>query len=146
MIFTFLRSRFLSLPSPRNNPNVTSIKAFVLVQRVEELRVVEQDLIRQRPRNIFPRPQRRHQLALFRRVLMAVIRTDDQMIFTGESGNVIDILGDLAPPAPAAPPPVGALPPARWQRHMFPVDDVVDDIRAGLLPPVTWIRKRRRRG
>src|SRR3990172_5004893 len=32
MIFTFLRSRFLSLPSPRQNPNVTSIKSFVLTR------------------------------------------------------------------------------------------------------------------
>ncbi|HZD17933.1 MAG TPA: alkaline phosphatase family protein [Actinomycetota bacterium] len=32
--------------------------------------------------------------------------------------------------------------PERWQRHMFPVDDVVEDIRAGLLPPVTWITPR----
>jgi len=32
--------------------------------------------------------------------------------------------------------------PERWQRHMFPVDDVVDDIKAGLLPPVTWITPR----
>jgi phospholipase C len=32
--------------------------------------------------------------------------------------------------------------PDRWQRHMFPVDDVVDDIRAGRLPPVTWITPR----
>ncbi len=32
--------------------------------------------------------------------------------------------------------------PDRWQSHMFPVDDVVEDIRAGLLPPVTWITPR----
>jgi phospholipase C len=32
--------------------------------------------------------------------------------------------------------------PERWQRHMFPVDRVVQDIRAGLLPPVTWITPR----
>ncbi len=32
--------------------------------------------------------------------------------------------------------------PERWRRHMFPVDDVVKDIRAGLLPPVTWITPR----
>jgi phospholipase C len=32
--------------------------------------------------------------------------------------------------------------PRRWQRHMFPVDRVVDDIRAGVLPPVTWITPR----
>ena len=32
--------------------------------------------------------------------------------------------------------------PERWQRHMFPVDDVVDDIKADLLPPVTWITPR----
>ena len=32
--------------------------------------------------------------------------------------------------------------PERWQRHMFPVDDVVEDIDAGLLPPVTWITPR----
>jgi phospholipase C len=32
--------------------------------------------------------------------------------------------------------------PERWQRHMFPVDDVVEDIEAGLLPPVTWITPR----
>jgi phospholipase C len=32
--------------------------------------------------------------------------------------------------------------PERWQRHMFPVDDVIEDIRAGLLPPVTWITPR----
>ena len=30
----------------------------------------------------------------------------------------------------------------RWQRHMFSVDDVVNDIREGLLPPVTWITPR----
>jgi phospholipase C len=32
--------------------------------------------------------------------------------------------------------------PARWQRHMFPVDRVVRDIEAGRLPPVTWITPR----
>jgi phospholipase C len=32
--------------------------------------------------------------------------------------------------------------PERWQRHMFPVDDVVEAIQAGLLPPVTWITPR----
>ena len=32
--------------------------------------------------------------------------------------------------------------PERWQRHMFPVDRVVQDVRAGLLPPVTWITPR----
>jgi phospholipase C len=32
--------------------------------------------------------------------------------------------------------------PGRWQRHMFPVDDVVEDIQAGALPPVTWITPR----
>jgi phospholipase C len=32
--------------------------------------------------------------------------------------------------------------PERWQRHMFPVDRVVEDIRAGRLPPVTWITPR----
>jgi phospholipase C len=32
--------------------------------------------------------------------------------------------------------------PERWQRFMFPVDDVVQDIEAGLLPPVTWITPR----
>jgi phospholipase C len=30
----------------------------------------------------------------------------------------------------------------RWQRHMFSVDEVVKDIRGGLLPPVTWITPR----
>ena len=30
----------------------------------------------------------------------------------------------------------------RWQKHMFPVDEVVKDIRDGLLPPVTWITPR----
>jgi len=29
--------------------------------------------------------------------------------------------------------------PALWDQHMFPVDNVIGDIRAGLLPPVTWI-------
>jgi phospholipase C len=32
--------------------------------------------------------------------------------------------------------------PEKWQRHMFPVDRVVEDIRAGRLPPVTWITPR----
>jgi phospholipase C len=32
--------------------------------------------------------------------------------------------------------------PERWQQHMFPVDDVVTDIEAGRLPPVTWITPR----
>jgi phospholipase C len=32
--------------------------------------------------------------------------------------------------------------PDRWQQHMYPVDDVLDDIEAGLLPPVTWITPR----
>jgi phospholipase C len=32
--------------------------------------------------------------------------------------------------------------PERWRRHMFPVDRVVRDIRAGMLPPVTWITPR----
>jgi phospholipase C len=31
---------------------------------------------------------------------------------------------------------------ARWRRHVFPVDNVVADIRAGRLPPVTWITPR----
>ena len=31
--------------------------------------------------------------------------------------------------------------PARWQKHMFPVDQVVRDIRAGRLPAVTWITR-----
>src|SRR3990172_11050830 len=47
-----------------------------LIQRIELFRVVEENFVRERPRNIFPRPQRRHQLALFRRVLVAVIRAD----------------------------------------------------------------------
>jgi len=32
--------------------------------------------------------------------------------------------------------------PERWQQHMFPVDNVVRDIRANKLPPVTWITPR----
>jgi len=32
--------------------------------------------------------------------------------------------------------------PQRWQRHMFPVDQVVDDVKAGHLAPVTWITPR----
>jgi phospholipase C len=32
--------------------------------------------------------------------------------------------------------------PERWQRHMFPVDDVVGAIRTGRLPPITWITPR----
>jgi phospholipase C len=32
--------------------------------------------------------------------------------------------------------------PERWRRHIFPVDRVVQDIRAGALPPVTWITPR----
>jgi phospholipase C len=32
--------------------------------------------------------------------------------------------------------------PEHWQRHMFPVDDVIRDIRADRLPPVTWITPR----
>ncbi|MEO8476168.1 MAG: alkaline phosphatase family protein [Actinomycetota bacterium] len=32
--------------------------------------------------------------------------------------------------------------PKVWQQHMFPVDRVIDDIRAGKLPPVTWITPR----
>jgi phospholipase C len=32
--------------------------------------------------------------------------------------------------------------PEKWQRHIFPVDRVVDDIEAGALPPVTWITPR----
>ena len=32
--------------------------------------------------------------------------------------------------------------PEKWQRHMFPVDRVVQDIRANELPPVTWITPR----
>jgi phospholipase C len=31
---------------------------------------------------------------------------------------------------------------ARWQRHVFPVDDVIEHIAQGLLPPVTWITPR----
>jgi phospholipase C len=30
----------------------------------------------------------------------------------------------------------------RWDRHVHPVDDVLTDIRAGALPPVTWITPR----
>jgi phospholipase C len=29
-----------------------------------------------------------------------------------------------------------------WRRHVFPVDNVIDDIHAGRLPPVTWITPR----
>lgn len=29
--------------------------------------------------------------------------------------------------------------PREWQRHIFPVDDLTSDIRAGRLPPVTWV-------
>jgi phospholipase C len=32
--------------------------------------------------------------------------------------------------------------PGRWQEHIFPVDRLVEDIRAGALPPVTWITPR----
>ncbi len=32
--------------------------------------------------------------------------------------------------------------PERWDRHIFPVDEVVRDIRADRLPPVTWITPR----
>jgi phospholipase C len=32
--------------------------------------------------------------------------------------------------------------PARWDRHIYSVDDVVGHIQAGLLPPVTWITPR----
>ncbi|HYG72338.1 MAG TPA: alkaline phosphatase family protein [Actinomycetota bacterium] len=32
--------------------------------------------------------------------------------------------------------------PKIWQEHIFPVDDVVEHARAGLLPPVTWIAPR----
>jgi phospholipase C len=32
--------------------------------------------------------------------------------------------------------------PEKWQRHMFPVDRVLQDIRANELPPVTWITPR----
>ena len=32
--------------------------------------------------------------------------------------------------------------PEKWQRHMFPVDNVIQDIREGRLPPVTWITPR----
>ncbi|MBI3648723.1 MAG: hypothetical protein HY240_08245 [Actinobacteria bacterium] len=32
--------------------------------------------------------------------------------------------------------------PARWNRHIFPVDNVINDIQAGRLPPVTWITPR----
>ena len=32
--------------------------------------------------------------------------------------------------------------PERWARHNFPVDNLVRDIRGGLLPPVTWVTPR----
>ena len=32
--------------------------------------------------------------------------------------------------------------PSNWARHIRPVDDIVDDIEAGALPPVTWITPR----
>ncbi len=32
--------------------------------------------------------------------------------------------------------------PDKWQRHMFPVDNVVQDILANKLPPVTWVTPR----
>jgi len=32
--------------------------------------------------------------------------------------------------------------PDRWAEHIRPVDRVIDDIRAGLLPPITWITPR----
>jgi len=32
--------------------------------------------------------------------------------------------------------------PEKWQRHMFPVDNVIEDIEEGKLPPVTWITPR----
>jgi phospholipase C len=32
--------------------------------------------------------------------------------------------------------------PARWNDHIFPVDNVIQDIKANILPPVTWITPR----
>jgi phospholipase C len=32
--------------------------------------------------------------------------------------------------------------PTRWNRHIYPVDQVLRDIKAGALPPVTWITPR----
>src|SRR5205085_8792498 len=32
--------------------------------------------------------------------------------------------------------------PKRWQQHIYPVDNLVGDIKSNLLPPVTWITPR----
>src|SRR5215467_6683591 len=74
------------------------------VRRVKLLGIIKEDLIRQLPRNIFPRPHGGHQLALFGGILMTVVRTDEQMIPSGELNNVINVLvcfaGDKNPVLP----------------------------------------------
>ena len=51
--------------------------ARALVQRIEQLGIVKEHLVRQRPGYIFARMHGGHQLAFFRRILMAVVGADD---------------------------------------------------------------------
>ncbi len=59
-----------------------SVSAPILIERIEELRIVEEDFVRERRRNIFARAHGGDELALFGRILMTIVRADDQVIFT----------------------------------------------------------------
>src|SRR5437867_10363688 len=72
--------------------NRMKLALHALVQRIEELRIIEEDLVGERRRNIFARAHGGDELALFGWILMAVIGTDQQMILAGVFRNIFDIL------------------------------------------------------
>src|ERR1043166_6529176 len=62
------------------------------IQWVKLARIVEQDSIRQRAWNVFPCSHGCYQLPFLGRILMAIVGSDQQMIFAAKSRDVIDIL------------------------------------------------------
>src|SRR5262245_34152053 len=67
-----------------------------LIERIEELRIFEENLVRERRRDVFARPHSGDKLALLRWILMTVVRADDQVIRACILRNVLDILVCLA--------------------------------------------------
>src|SRR5215471_7531796 len=66
------------------------------VQRIKKLRIFEQDLVRERRRDVFTRPHSGHKLPLLGGILMTVIRADDQVICTCILRNILDVFVRLA--------------------------------------------------
>src|SRR5690242_5310978 len=69
----------------------TNLCGYSLVQWIQQLWILEKDLVGQRWRNVFPRAHSGDQLALLRRILMAVIRADDQVILARIFRNIFDV-------------------------------------------------------